>query len=137
MSRINSSILGQKKKNERKTRNKKRAQERRASESENSEGDCERDKRQVKASGDRKVSSSSDEAADKVVVTSEGRPVSSEAVQEESDRDSGIAIRNQKSQAKNTNKNKKKNGKGGKQKHASLNFEQLGFKNDLIFDLDM
>lgn len=39
--RLNSSILGQRKKNQRKTRNKKRAQERRLSESGNeSEGDC-------------------------------------------------------------------------------------------------
>jgi dynein assembly factor 2, axonemal len=133
LSRINASILGQKKKNERKTRNKKRAQERRASESENSEGDCEREKRQVKTIVDEKLSSSGDEAADKVVPPYEGRPTACDTVQEETD--TGIPIKNQKSQAKN--KNKKKNGKGGKQKHASLNIEQLGFKNDLIFDLDM
>lgn len=42
--RNNSSILGQRKKNQRKIRNKKRAQERRASESENSEGEIEKDK---------------------------------------------------------------------------------------------
>ncbi|XP_046992453.1 protein kintoun [Schistocerca americana] len=42
--RNNSSILGQRKKNQRKIRNKKRAQERRASESENSEGETEKER---------------------------------------------------------------------------------------------
>lgn len=42
--RNNSSILGQRKKNQKRTRNKKRAQERRASESEASEGEVDKDK---------------------------------------------------------------------------------------------
>lgn len=61
--RLNSSILGQKKKNQRKARNKKRAQERRHSESETSEVE-EKKERDLKTSGG--ITEQQDEENDEV-----------------------------------------------------------------------
>ncbi|KAJ9584436.1 hypothetical protein L9F63_021220, partial [Diploptera punctata] len=111
--RTNSSILGQRKKNQRKTRNKRRCQERRASESENSEGEAEKERE--KLTDDEKEM--------------EGEDVIP-AVQD------ALPLELQVNTSKPSPKGKRKNRKGADTSKVPVT-SPVEFGNDLIFDLDM
>nr|CAD7575905.1 unnamed protein product [Timema californicum] len=146
--RANSSILGQKKKNQRKLRNKKRAHDRRTSESENSESEADRER------GKERESKTEDEISESLShkrgqedenlqisdVTKEfddltpNPPALPTLAQEEQSLNevtealNMISIKNKKKNRKRANSQKQGNEK------LSLNGE---FRSDLIFDLDM
>lgn len=131
--RSNSSILGQRKKNQRKLRNKKRAHDRRLSESENSETE-ERDKYKV----DYKRSPNED--------TSENvKPILARDKHSQQQRTANIEIAKSNTDDKRS-PHKRKSSFEEKptedvQPSTSITSTndtvQLEFKNDLIFDLDM
>ncbi|XP_036150036.1 protein kintoun isoform X2 [Monomorium pharaonis] len=131
--RTNSSILGQRKKNQRKLRNKKRAHDRRLSESENSETE-ERDKYKM----DYKRSSSED--------TSENvKPILARDKHLQQQKTANIEIAKSNTNNKHSLHKRKssfeENSTEDVQADVSIKATkdevQLEFKNDLIFDLDM
>ncbi|XP_069672843.1 protein kintoun [Periplaneta americana] len=140
--RTNSSILGQRKKNQRKTRNKKRCQERRASESENSEGEAERERERERKADIEKISEA---AVDDNSVTEDEtqKDDSIPAVQENSNGSTGDEMqelngRDQATAKHSPNKGKRKNRKGlGAIQAGVTPVPQVEFGSDLIFDLDM
>ncbi|KAL6261750.1 hypothetical protein P5V15_006839 [Pogonomyrmex californicus] len=128
--RSNSSILGQRKKNQRKLRNKKRAHDRRLSESENSETE-ERDKYKV----DYKRSSS-EETSENV------KPILARDKNSQQQRTANIEIAKSKDDDKHSSYKRKssfeeKSTEDVQVDKATKDVIQLEFKNDLIFDLDM
>lgn len=147
--RTNSSILGQRKKNQRKTRNKKRCQERRASESENSEGELEKDKERETKTDDEQdkseigledkfsTSSSSGETTPSVEGSREPAEAEEGVASKPSHGDSPLrSVENPSKQS--PNKGKRKNRKGAVASQPSMaEIHHMEFGNDLIFDLDM
>lgn len=128
-SRSNSSILGQRKKNQRKLRNKKRAHDRRMSESENSETE-ERDKYKIEL----KCESQSNQS-DAV------RPILSKNI--ENHKTDNIEIEVSRNNSTNSLHKRKANKKRNEillnddKETESGDEVHLELKNDLIFDLDM
>ncbi|XP_024874407.1 protein kintoun [Temnothorax curvispinosus] len=131
--RSNSSILGQRKKNQRKLRNKKRAHDRRLSESENSETE-ERDKYKV----DYKRSPS-EETSDNV------KPILARDKHSQQQRTANIEITKSNADDKHSSHKRKssfeekptEDVQADTSTKATKDAVQLEFKNDLIFDLDM
>ncbi|XP_011877153.1 PREDICTED: protein kintoun [Vollenhovia emeryi] len=131
--RSNSSILGQRKKNQRKLRNKKRAHDRRLSESENSETE-ERDKYKV----DYKRSPN-EEASENV------KPILARDKHSQQQRTANIEIAKSNADDKHISHKRKSSfeEKSTEDVQADTSVQsakdavQLEFKNDLIFDLDM
>lgn len=126
--RSNSSILGQRKKNQRKLRNKKRAHDRRMSESENSETD-EREK--FKANLKNAEEQDNSDAV---------RPILKREKCDETQQTANIEIE----QSRNNNTNKRKCGGGKQQCNSVLSSDEqaatenhLECKNDLLFQLEI
>jgi dynein assembly factor 2 len=146
--RTNSSILGQRKKNQRKTRNKKR-QDRRASESENSEGESEKDKeREMKTDDEQDKSETGLEDKLSTSSSSEGSTPSVGGSSETAEAEEGVAstpshsdslphgVENPSKQS--PNKGKRKNRKAAAASQPSIDeVRRVEFGSDLIFDLDM
>lgn len=132
--RSNSSILGQRKKNQRKLRNKKRAHDRRMSESENSETE-ERDKYKTH------YKRSSNEETSEIV-----KPILTRDKHLQQQRTANIEIVKSKADDKHSLHHRSKSSSEEKlienvqadaSNNATKDAVQLEFKNDLIFDLDM
>ncbi|XP_019885188.1 protein kintoun isoform X1 [Camponotus floridanus] len=132
--RSNSSILGQRKKNQRKLRNKKRAHDRRMSESENSETE-ERDKYKTH------YKRSPNEETSEIV-----KPILARDKQSQQQRTANIEIAKSKTDDKHSLHQRSKSNFEEKftedvqvdaSNNATKDAVQLEFKNDLIFDLDM
>jgi dynein assembly factor 2 len=147
--RTNSSILGQRKKNQRKTRNKKRCQERRASESENSEGESEKDKeRETKADDDQdegeigledKFSTSGGGGEPVPSAEEDGEPAEAEEGVARKPSDGDSPLRGVKNPSKQSpSKGKRKNRKGAAALQPGIaEVRHVEFGSDLMFDLDM
>jgi hypothetical protein len=140
--------LGQRKKNQRKTRNKKRCQERRASESENSEGEAEKERERETRTDDEqgksetgledKLSASSSSGESNPSVEGSREPVKAEEVAgKPSCADSMVhSVKNLSKQS--SSKGKRKNRKGAVALQPSVTeVHHVEFGSDLIFDLDM
>jgi len=141
--------LGQRKKNQRKTRNKKRCQERRASESENSEGESEKDKERETKTEDEQdksengledkfsTSSSSGESAPSVEGSGEPAEAEEGVACKPSDGDSLLhSVKNPSKQS--PSKGKRKNRKGAAALQPGIaEVCRVEFGSDLMFDLDM
>jgi hypothetical protein len=140
--------LGQRKKNQRKTRNKKRCQERRASESENSEGEAEKERERERKTDDEKEKSeigleeklsNSCSSGDSSPIVQESRE--SNETEEDASKPSHAELQpltagNPSKQL--PNKGKKKNRKGAPTLQSFVSgIPQIEFGSDLIFDLDM
>ncbi|XP_029173081.1 protein kintoun [Nylanderia fulva] len=131
--RSNSSILGQRKKNQRKLRNKKRAHDRRMSESENSETE-ERDKYKTH------YKRSSSEETSEIV-----KPILTRDKHSQQQRTANIEIAQSKADDKHSLHQRKSNFEekltedvlADTSNNVTKDVGQLEFKNDLIFDLDM
>ncbi|GFG36024.1 hypothetical protein Cfor_07916 [Coptotermes formosanus] len=147
--RTNSSILGQRKKNQRKTRNKKRCQERRASESENSEGEAEKERERETKTDDEQgkskmgsehkllSSSSSGESTPSGEGSRDPAEAEEEVASKPSYRDTLLCSAENPSK-QSPNKGKRKNRKGAVALQASIaEVCDMEFGSDLIFDLDM
>ncbi|XP_057326040.1 protein kintoun [Microplitis mediator] len=117
--RSNSSILGRRKKNQRKLRKKKQAHERRMSESENSETE-DRDKYKVNATNKNNK--------DEKIVDNNVKSILNR------DKLSSHKLSDQENNYNNKCDNKMKSQVSG---NRDQNLNQAEFKNDLIFDLDM
>lgn len=145
--RTNSSILGQRKKNQRKTRNKKRCQERRASESENSEGEAEKERERERRTDD--IKEKNEVGLEEKLSNSCSSGDASPTVQEDresnetEDASKPSCAELQPLNAGNPpkqlpNKVKKKNRKGVPTLQPCVSgVPEIEFGNDLIFDLDM
>ena len=142
--------MGQRKKNQRKTRNKKRCQERRASESENSEGESEKDKeRETKTDDEQDKNEIALE--DKFSTSSNGgesAPSVEEGNREPAEAEEGAASKPSQGDSplhsvenpskQSPSKGKRKNRKGAVAlQPGSTEVRRLEFGSDLIFDLDM
>lgn len=148
--RTNSSILGQRKKNQRKTRNKKRCQERRASESENSEGESEKDKeRETKTDDEQdKCETGLEDKFSSGSSSGESTPSVEEGSAEPAEAEEGVASKpshgdsplcNVENPSKQSpSKGKRKNRKGAVASQPGIaDVRHVEFGSDLIFDLDM
>ncbi|XP_066586259.1 protein kintoun [Prorops nasuta] len=122
--RSNSSILGQRKKNQRKLKNKKRAHDRRLSESENSETE-ERDKYKVD-----QIYALSEGATDNV------KPILNRDKQPEQKRTANIKIEQKLSSHKRISNSEEEKVDKEAIKGSTESSVQAEFKSDLIFDLD-
>ena len=123
--------MGQRKKNQRKTKNKRRCQERRASESENSEGEAEkeRERKTEEEEDDDEEENQEHELEEDVIPAVQENEESSPA-------ESQVNSRDHQPTTKPSPKGKRRNRKGA---YASRvpGVTQVEFGNDLIFDLDM
>jgi dynein assembly factor 2 len=138
--RTNSSILGQRKKNQRKTRNKRRCQERRASESENSEGGEKEWERERRTDDEKEKSeivfedklSTSSNSGDPSPTFQESRDLN------EAEDDTSKPFNAGCPSEQSPNKGKRNNQKGAVALDASIpGVPQEEFGSDMIFDLDM
>lgn len=141
--------MGQRKKNQRKTRNKKRCQERRASESENSEGESEKDKERETKTDDEQdkseiglegkfsSSSSSGESTPSVEVSREPAEAEEGVASKPPHGDSPLhGVENPSKQSPSKGKRKNRKGAAASQP-VVVEVRRMEFGSDLIFDLDM
>ncbi|OXU22598.1 hypothetical protein TSAR_009727 [Trichomalopsis sarcophagae] len=130
--RSNSSILGQRKKNQRKLRNKKRAHDRRLSESENSETD-EREKYKVETKNESERNAS--DAVRPILLQANKRTETQKTANIEIERSPrSVNKRKQKRNAESSAATKNHDEKTENNSEAEESFES---KNDLMFDLDI